>query len=287
MSIGYVELDSPYTHNQWLKQWLKHPLNLLSTVDKTMSLVRGTSSSVGLHQAEHAGVNTIPTVQSHNNSAGVHHTEQGASDTVVGLLSYNIGINNTEAPNTAVTNNLHPQPSTTLIHMKIHFPRMWAQLRMEQGSTKTKRTLEVEYRELQPNDQQEWERQVRRFINNNSDGDEHPVASQNVECENEVVEPNSGCETERSPNPSQHHESNMHTDASAPSQCELGPETNKTALYSKIPGLEKDFSTNRNAGTAGMANNRNSHLIDNASSIKGTLIAESLDMEMSSAGKPE
>ena len=78
---------------------------------------------------------------------------------------------------TAVTNTTHPRLSTTLIHMTIHFPRMWAQLQMEQGSTKTKHTLEVEYRALQPNDRQEWERQVRSFINNNSDSGAHPVAS--------------------------------------------------------------------------------------------------------------
>jgi hypothetical protein len=56
---------------------------------------------------------------------------------------------------------------------------MWAQLQVEQGSTKTKHTLEVEYRALQPNDRQEWERQVRSFINNNnnnSDSGSHPAA---------------------------------------------------------------------------------------------------------------
>ena len=78
----------------------------------------------------------------------------------------------------------------------------------------------------QPNDQQEWERQVRRFINDNSDIDGHPIAS---ECENEMIESDSGCETER-------------------------------------------------YGTTAVSDNRDSHLLHNASSIKEGLIAEVLEL---------
>ena len=165
---------------------------------------------------------------------------------------------------TAVTNNVHPQLSTTLVHMKIDFPRMWAQLRLEQGNTKSKRKLEEEYRKLQPNDQQEWQRQVRRFINNNSDSDGHPVASQNSapQCENEVIESSSGCETERRPNSSQHHEPNMHADASAPS----------------LSVLEGDFSTNQHTGTADVS--------DDTSSIEDRIIAELLEFRQTNGRWP-
>jgi len=148
--------------------------------------------------------------------------------------------------------------------MKIDFPRMWAQLRLEQGNTKSKRKLEEEYRKLQPNDQQEWERQVRRFINNNSDSDGHPVASQNSapQCENEVIESSSGCETERRPNSSQHHEPNMHADASAPS----------------LSVLEGDFSIDQHTGIADVS--------DTTSSIEDRIIAELLEFHQTNGRWP-
>ena len=146
---------------------------------------------------------------------------------------------------------------------------------MEQGSTKSKRKLEEEYRDLEPNDQGDWERQVRTFLSNSSDGDEHPVVSQNAApgSENEVVAPSSNCGAERNPKPSQHHES-MHAAVSAPSQCGLEPEANKTTACTRSHGLEGDFGTNQNPGSADASGNTGSHFADNALSPVARLLKE-------------
>ena len=74
----------------------------------------------------------------------------------------------------AATDTLHPQLTTTAVQMSMHLPRIWAQLHVEQGSSKTKRELEREYSNFTPDIKNEWEHRVKAFCSNNCSWDQGP-----------------------------------------------------------------------------------------------------------------